>query len=160
LRRGKKWTGPINASRQERGAFHTIVPKLVIEDDQDSDLPAGRVGTFRNYFRLRKEDFDKVLEKVTPIISKQDTSYRPSISAAEILMVTLRYIATGCSMTQLHYEWCISVASLSAIVPETCQAIYDQLKNDVLITPTTRREWESIAQEMENVWNFPNAIGK
>ena len=100
-----------------------------------------------------------ILERVSPIITKQDTNYRQSISAEQRLMVTLRYLATGSSMTQLHYDWCISVAALSAIIPETCEAIYNTLKGEYLKTPATQEEWEAIARQMGENWNFPNAIG-
>lgn len=142
----------------QQGAYYTTVPKLIIEEDPN--LPAGRVGTFRNYFRLERADFEYVLTKVTPLISKEDTSFRRSISAEERLMVTLRYMATGSSMTQLHYDWCISVASLSAIIPETCEAIYQTLKDEFLRTPATEEEWTRIADQMHDSWNFPNAIGE
>ena len=158
MRHGKKWNGPITASRQQRGAYYTTVPKLIT--DHDENLPCGRVGTFRNYFRLTKPEYNLVLEKVAPIITKQDTTYRQSIPASERLMVTLRYLATGSSMTQLHYDWCVSVASLSSIIPETCEAIYNELKSDYLKTPSTQDEWQTIAQQMEDVWNFPNALGE
>ena len=45
-------------------------------------------------------------------------------------MLTLRYLATG-AMESLHYDWCISVASLSNIIPETCEALYNVIKNDI-----------------------------
>jgi hypothetical protein len=121
-------------------------------------LPAGRVGTFRNYFRICKADFDLVLTRVEPLISKQDTVFRESISAKERLMVTLRYLATGSSLTQLHYDWCISVASLSQIISETCTAIYEVLKMDYLKTPSTEEEWQAISRAFDS-WNFPNVIG-
>ena len=141
-------------------AYYTTVPRLIVEDvGEPSNLPATRVGTFRNYFRLTREEVNVILERVSPIITKQDTNYRQSISAEQRLMVTLRYLATGSSMTQLHYDWCISVAALSAIIPETCEAIYNTLKGEYLKTPATQEEWEAIARQMGENWNFPNAIG-
>ena len=73
-------------------------------------------------------------------------------------MVTLRYLATGSSLTQLHYDWCISVASLSQIISETCTAIYEVLKMDYLKTPSTEEEWQAISRAFDS-WNFPNVIG-
>ena len=117
------------------------------------------MGTFQNYFRLTKTQFDKLLTLVAPKISKVDTHYRESISAEERLMVTLRFLATGSSMTSLHYEWCISVASLSLMIPETCDAIYTSLKGQYLTTPRTAEQWTNISQQLEEHWNFPNALG-
>lgn len=158
LRCDRIWTGPITASRQSRGAYYTTVPKL-LHDDEDTNLPLNRIGTFRNYFRLNRQQFDFVLGKVEHLITKDNTAFRDSISAEQRLMVTLRYLATGSSMSQLHYDWCISVASLSAIIPETCRAIYTALRNDYLRTPTTEQEWTTISSKLEENWNFPNAIG-
>ena len=123
-------------------------------------LADNRVGTFKNYFRLNTVDFNYVLEKVAPIIRRSDTEMRQSISPEMRLMITLRYLATGASMTSLHYDWCVSVASISNIIPETCQAIYDSLKQELLSTPTTVDEWLEISNTLEQNWNFPNAIGK
>ena len=73
--------------------------------------------------------------------------------------MTLRYLATGSSMTALHYEWKISVAAISQIIHETCQAIYDSLKGEYLTTPTSVEQWTAISQTLEEQWNFPNAVG-
>lgn len=76
-----------------------------------------------------------------------------------ILKVTLRYLATGQSLTSLHYEWNISVASLSAIIMEVCQAINNNLSAQWLQTPNTEVEWREIASGFAK-WNYPNCIGK
>ncbi|XP_067946400.1 putative nuclease HARBI1 [Watersipora subatra] len=162
-RKNRTWTGPITSSRQNNGAYYATVPLLIHDDDDndddDSGLPSNRVGTFRNYFRMTRKQFDMILKKVEPLIAKENTALRVSISAEQRLMVTLRYLATGTSMTQLHYDWCISVASLSAIIPETCHAIYTSLCADYLRTPTTEQEWIEISRQLEDNWNFPNALG-
>ena len=159
MRAGRNWEGPITSSRKERGSFYTTVPKL-LPDDNDSTLPNNRVGTFRNYFRLSIAEFELVLDRVGPLIQKVSTNLREPISPKERLMVTLRYLATGSSLTQLHYDWCISVAALSNIIPKTCSAIYETMKDEYLSTPTTEEQWVTISQQLEANWNFPNALGK
>ncbi|XP_067928271.1 uncharacterized protein [Watersipora subatra] len=158
LRKGKPWVGPITGSRTIHGAFYSTVPKL-IDATGDDKVPSNRVGTFQNYFRLSKEEFCLVLSKVELEIKKLDTHYREAITAEERLMVTLRYLATGSSLTQLHYEWYISVASLSQIISETSRAIYNCLKDDFIKTPSSVQEWLNISTDLEEKWNFPNAIG-
>ncbi|XP_067937223.1 uncharacterized protein [Watersipora subatra] len=74
-------------------------------------------------------------------------------------MITLRYLATGSSLTQLYYEWYISVASLSQIISETSRAIYHCLKDDFIKTLSSVQEWLNISTDLEQKWNFPNAIG-
>lgn len=79
------------------GAYYMTVPKLIDDvDDADNDLlPHNRVGTFRNYFRMDRSNFKILLDKVAPIIEKQDTNFRLAIPAEERLMLTLRFLATG-----------------------------------------------------------------
>ena len=160
-RKGRPWEGPITKSRKREGAYYTTVPNLIIEDEDQlpNGLPSNRVGTFQNYFRLSHQQFHQVLDLVSPAITKLDTHYRKSIKPEERLMVTLRYLATGSSITALHYEWCISVAALSAIIPETCQAIYDSLKDEYMTTPSTVDSWSRISAHLAENWNFPNVIG-
>ena len=118
------------------------------------DLACNRVGTFMNYFRLNKVDFNYVLEKVAPLIRKSDAEIRQSISPEIRLMITLQYPATEAYVTSLHYDWCVSVSSISNIIPETCQAIYDSLKQELLSTNTTVDEWLEISNTLEENCNF------
>lgn len=72
--------------------------------------------------------------------------------------VTLRYLATGISYTSLHYDWRISVAALSKIIPETCEAIIRRLRCAWLTTPKTAEEWRDVSRTLEP-WNYPNCLG-
>lgn len=63
-------------------------------------------------------------------------------------------------MTSLGYEWRISVASLSQLIPETCEAIISSMKSSYLATPSSEGDWKKISDDMETHWNFPNAIGE
>lgn len=72
--------------------------------------------------------------------------------------VTLRYLATGQSLTSLHYEWNISVATLSNLVMEVCESILRNLRSRWLITPQTEAEWTEISLGLDR-WNYPNCLG-
>lgn len=102
------------------GASEAIIP----------DLQHGRRvrGMFENYFRMDESCFQEILHKIRPIIRRLDTPIRNAISPQQRLAVTLRYFATGNSYTALYYDFRISVSSLALIIPETCLAIYDVLK--------------------------------
>ena len=91
---GRAWEGPLCSKRKSEGAYYKTVPNLIPYDD-GSDLPSNRKGTFRNYFRMNRDQFDVVLNFVAPLIQKECTTYRESISPEQRLMVTLRYLATG-----------------------------------------------------------------
>ena len=65
--------------RKQRSAYNTLLKELHTEDPNE----------FRNYFRMDKTTFKMLLEKVRPLIERQE-----AISAAERLAVTLRFLAT------------------------------------------------------------------
>lgn len=67
------------------GAYHKLFPEIQMEDEQ----------FYRNIIRMTPNQFQILLEKVSPLIEKKVTNFRVPISAAERLSVTLRYLATG-----------------------------------------------------------------
>lgn len=103
--------------------------------------------------------FDEILEKVKPLISKQDTIMRTAISAHDKLCITMRFLASGASYKDLMYSFRVSTASISKFVPEVCQAIYDVLHEDYLSAPSSTTQWQELAAEFENKWQFPHAVG-
>ena len=78
---------------------------------------------FRNYLRMDEDTYVELLSMVTPLIAKQDTHMRKSISSHERLSATLRFLATGRSFEDLKYTAVISPQALGKIIPETCKAI-------------------------------------
>ena len=87
---------------------------------------------FKQYLRIPQSTFQLLLERVRPIIEKQDTHLRAAIPAGARLEATLLYLVTGVSYSLLKSHTLISTASLSSIIPETCCAIYLALNNDYM----------------------------
>lgn len=83
---------------------------------------------YKNFLRMDEANFVELLALVSPIISKQDTHLRASISASERLAVTLRFLATGDSYKSLSGLFRIAANTILYIVPEVCDAIYEVLK--------------------------------
>ena len=75
------WVRPVLLRRNQCGELHTLVQELRQID------PEGH----RRYFRMNVQEFDEVLAKIEPTITKQATHLREPISAAERLAATLRY---------------------------------------------------------------------
>lgn len=88
---------------------------------------------WRNYLRMGEDTYMELLNLVSPLIRKQDTVMRKSISPHEKLTATLRFLATGRSLKDMEYSTAISKPSLSIIIPETCEAIYQVLKNFIQV---------------------------
>ena len=59
--------------RKQRSTYNRLLKELHTEDPNE----------FRNYFRMDKTTFKMLLEKVRPLIERQDTKLQETISAAE-----------------------------------------------------------------------------
>ncbi|XP_048484222.1 uncharacterized protein LOC119693663 [Plutella xylostella] len=111
-------------------------------------------GEFDNFVRMSNSDFEFLIQKVSPVVAKQDTDWREAIPVKIRLALTLRYLATGDSFRSLHYLFKISSQLISRIVPEVCLALNEALKDFVKI-PTTTEEWLSKAERFK----FPHCLG-
>lgn len=119
---GRLWVRPWVARRNLRGIHHNLLRELRSED----------IRSYKNYLRMDKETFRFIVLRIAPLISRQNTHLRNPISVEERLMVTLRFLATGESYASLQYSSRIPQCTLSGIIPETCKAIYEALKNEFL----------------------------
>ena len=108
---------------------------------------------------MSKERFDHLHLLVQPHIRKQDANFRKSVSSKERLIITLRYLATGCSQQSLSYSFRVGRSTVSAIIKETLDAIYKVLSPVYLKPPTTSEEWVAISKDFEDIWNMPYVIG-
>ncbi|XP_050058028.1 uncharacterized protein LOC126550459 [Aphis gossypii] len=113
---------------------------------------------FKNFIRMSTTDFESLLEVIGPKIGKDTTHLRETIPINVRLAVTLRFLATGDSYTSLMYLFKISKQLISNIVPEICEAIVDALKLYVQM-PNSSIEWELIANDFNELWNFPQCVG-
>ena len=108
---------------------------------------------------MSPERFENLLHMVAPTIQKQDTKFREAISAEERLVVTLRFLATGDAQQSISYSFRIGKTTLSHIISETCDAIYQCLKDTYLSPPTSEDDWLKIAGLFEEKWNMPHVLG-
>ncbi|CAK1578598.1 unnamed protein product [Parnassius mnemosyne] len=113
-------------------------------------------GEFENFHRMSLTDFNYLLSKVLPLISKQDTHLREAIPAKIRLAVTLRFLATGDSFKSLHYLFKISSQLISKIVVDVCKALNDVLKDEIKM-PVNEQQWLEVENGFKN--NFPHAVG-
>lgn len=90
-RKKRLWIHDINLSRNKEGEYHTLFPRLKLDNKR-----------FFRYFRMSYEKFMELLCMIEPTISKQNTKFRNSISPEERLAVTLRY--TVCSIKIVYVK--------------------------------------------------------
>lgn len=133
--------------RLQQGASDNLVKEMLVEDTEK----------YVDYFRMAPQLFDTLLALVGPVIAKEYVIREP-ISPDTRLQITLRYLASRDSMKSLSYAFRIAHNTISKIVCETCEAIWNCLKDSVFLTDN-EESWKSVADEFERLWNFPNCIG-
>jgi len=145
----KFWVRPIFTieRRLAQGASNNLVQEMIFEDREK----------FFNYFRIIPETFEKLLQIISPRIQKQFVIREP-ISARIRLQICLRYLTSGDSMVSISYAFRVAHNTVSKIISETCDVIWDTLKEKVFLK-LTEDNWRKIADEFKEKWNFPNCIG-
>ena len=84
---------------------------------------------------------------------------REAIPAHDKLCATLRFLASGASYKDLMYSFRIASSTISKFVPKVCNAIYCVLEEEYLKTPKSSEDWIKIAEDFEEKWQFPHAVG-
>ncbi|KAM4029736.1 uncharacterized protein ACNLHF_022392 [Anomaloglossus baeobatrachus] len=113
---------------------------------------------FASYAWMTPDSFDILVGYVEEQIRKSDTYCRFSISPAERLLVTLRFLATGESLSSLHFQFQLGVSTISGIVRHTYRALWDCLQEEFIPQPT-RDTWLQIADGFQQICQFPNCLG-
>ncbi|XP_046605007.1 putative nuclease HARBI1 [Neodiprion virginianus] len=112
---------------------------------------------YTNYLRMQPEQFDTLLQLVSPRITKSHVVREP-ITASTRLALTLRYLASGDSMVSLSYAFRIGKSTVTGIISDTCEVLWTTLKDKVLFQPSAHN-WLNIAEQFKDTWNFPKCIG-
>ncbi|KAM4053374.1 uncharacterized protein ACNLHF_006064 isoform 2-T2 [Anomaloglossus baeobatrachus] len=146
IRTKKMWVHPLILERTSKGHFAVLYQDLRRYEDK-----------FKQFCRLSIQSFDNLLAIVGDDLRKQDTIMRKSI-AAERLLITLRFLATGESYTSLHLQFRVGKTTISRIVRCTCGVIWQKLQPIVMPSPT-EETWLQVAAGFHDVANFPNCIG-
>jgi hypothetical protein len=143
------WMRPLSHHRKEAGHFVNLLPMLKNEDP----------GRFRNYSRFPIDQYDELLQRLTPRLEKRETKMRKPLEPELKLACTLRHLATGDSYASLSYNFYIAPNTVCNVVREVCQAIIDEYGEEMLDCPSTPEEWKKIADQFWRKWNFPHCCG-
>lgn len=113
--------------RRKRGCYSQLLRELA-----DEDPPS-----YKNWLRMEQQTFNSLVCLLKPSLQRQDTVMREAIPVGERLAITLRYLATGHTFRSLEYVFQVSRHSISRIVIETCEALYNALQPNYLKVPST-----------------------
>nr|XP_012233675.1 PREDICTED: putative nuclease HARBI1 [Linepithema humile] len=147
VKKKRFWVAPIFKKRYEHGFYHALLPTLKLEDLR-----------FHNYFRMSTMQYEELLAIVGPHLEKQYVVREP-ISAAERLTLTLRFLAAGDSMSSMTYQYLVGLTTVSNIITTTCKIIWEHLCPLVLPSQLFEDDWRNIAEDFEDIWDFPHCIG-
>ncbi|CAK1587978.1 unnamed protein product [Parnassius mnemosyne] len=139
------WIHPYNTLRKEKGDFYTKFIDLREHEDK-----------FFIYFRMSKSSFDELHGRLKDSLQHQRI-VRDCIEPVEMLAVTIRYLASGCTFTDLHLNYRLGISTVSKIVNEVCFSIWRVMLPDCMPTPS-KEMWEKISEEFEKRANFPHCI--
>ncbi|XP_019889559.1 protein ANTAGONIST OF LIKE HETEROCHROMATIN PROTEIN 1-like isoform X2 [Ooceraea biroi] len=112
---------------------------------------------FKERQRMSVKMFNQLLHIVGPVIEKQSL-VRDPIPARTRLLVCLRYLASGDSMTSISYFFRIGINTVSRIISETCEQLWNTLHKSVF-PEIKETNWLKIANDFAVKWNFPHCIG-
>ncbi|KAK3893754.1 hypothetical protein Pcinc_002457 [Petrolisthes cinctipes] len=88
------WSRQWLQKRREKGVACRQVRELKEEDPH----------TLRQWILLDHQQYQELLNMVTPLIEKKDTNMRQAVTAAQRLTLTLRYLTTGESYRSLSCQ--------------------------------------------------------
>lgn len=97
------------------------------------DLSVDQSQKFENFCRMSSEDFEYILNKIGPSISKMNTNMRECIPIKERLAVTLRFLASGDSFKSLSYLFKFSPQTVSRCVDDVCKALIQELDDEIKV---------------------------
>lgn len=144
------WTRDWIIRRPMYGNYDHLLAELNREDGS----------TYKNFVRIDQDLFAELLHRITPRIQKKDTRYRKALPAGLKLAVTLRYLATGNTYTDLQYQFRVPHNTISITVPQVCEALIKELQEEVMPKPgETEEYWRDVAYEYLDRWNFPHCLG-
>jgi len=78
--------------------------------------------------------FQYLLDKVKPLIQKEDTFFRKALPARTKLEIVLRFLATGNSFTSLQYLFRVPKNTISTFLTDVCDSIYTALKEFIEVS--------------------------
>ncbi|KAJ8938701.1 hypothetical protein NQ318_007989 [Aromia moschata] len=108
------------------------------------------------YTRMTPTLFEHLLQLVGPHLQKH--SRRESLTPEQRLAITLRFLATGDNTFSIASAYRLGRSTVSKIVNETTEVIWNILSPLVLPEPTLNKN-KQIARRFGERWNFPHVIG-
>ena len=99
--------------------------------------------------RMSPEIFDKLLGIMWPHLIKEDTAMKESIRPKIRLQVTLLFLCGGGSFAALENQFRVPVSTISYMVSETTEALWNVLNEKYICCPSDHNAWLEVAKGFE-----------
>ena len=111
-------------------------------------------------FRMCRNDFMKLEEKLRPYIRPSKDSFRgDTICSVKKLAMTLYYLKDQGSLRMTSNLFGIAPTTLSATIRKVCHAITTVLGPQLIKFPTTKDDLQHLTSEFEKKFHFPMLAG-
>lgn len=145
----RPWVRDWIGRRQILGWYDRLMVELENEDPK----------AFQDMVRMEPAMFHELEERLSDRLSKKFTRWRAPLSAGLKLAITLKYLGSGGTYKTLMQGFRVPHNTISGVIRDVCQAIIDELRDEVLKCPTTAEEWQRVADGFKRLWNFLHALG-
>ena len=142
------WTEDWLLRRENYGSYYTLHREFRLQEK-----------LFNKYLRIPIPIYDYILDKITPLIMKDDLHMRQTIPPGARFEATLLYLINGDYYSRLQHLTRIHETTLGRFIPEVCEAIYSALGREFIALPSTPEQWLQVAKDFEIRWNFLHCIG-
>ncbi|KAF2897726.1 hypothetical protein ILUMI_08454 [Ignelater luminosus] len=110
---------------------------------------------FFKYTRLYVNEYKELVALIDGKLNKR--SCLNTITTEERLAITLHYIAQGGAMCEIARSPLRGRASVSRIIRETCNVLWETL-SPIYLSPPSLEEWEHIKTQFYEKWTMLNLI--
>jgi hypothetical protein len=76
-----------------------------------------------------------------------------------MMVVALRYLATGTQFRSLAFSFRLGRSTVGAICRAVCKALWTELHDELVSMPTTEDGWMLMADQFWRKTQFPNLLG-
>ena len=145
----RRGVSPLLQTRNTLGQFQTeFLPRFHSTDPK----------VLRDYIRLSPANFSRLLQLVRPFLSANNLRGRPSLEPSLKLAFTLRFLAVGCTQTEMAINYKVGRSTAHKVLSEVLPAIYSALQPLYLRKPCAA-DWRESAMHFESRWNAPLCCG-
>lgn len=109
-------------------------------------------------FRVSRDTFYYLCQQLRPVIQKQDTHLRQSVSTERRVAITLWVLATATEYRTVAHLFGIARNTVCVIVHETCAAIVEKLLPKYVNFPSGDGIKE-VTQGFKDRWGVPQCVG-